>query len=549
VTLAPLREDLGAPARTMLLVLFGAVACVVLITCVNLASAALARAEGRQREFAVRTALGAGRWRVVRQVLTESLVLAAAGGALGVALAVALTRALARLADVAIPGVATIEVDGRVLAFAAATSVICGLLVGLAPALVVARDVRGAMGSGGRAGIDGARLRARGVLIGAEVALAVALLAGAGLFVRSLRALLDQELGFRAERVLTADVSLPGAQYTDTTRIAGFYDRLLATLRELPGVDAASVIDAAPLSGSGANTGFMLDGSERSVGSVDYRVVDSSYFRALGIPLRLGRDFGPADRAGAPHVVLVNEAAARKFWPSGSPLGHRVRFPGMDRHASEWLTVVGVVGDVRAESVDVPAYPAMFIHLAQRPERLGWGATILVRAGRPSAALADAIRRTVRATDPDVPVRVSSLGEIVLASVADRRFMTSVLGGFAAIALGLAALGIYGVLAYAVAQRQREIGVRMALGAPRGRVRAMVLRDAMAAVVPGAVAGVAGGLALTRLLRGMLFGVAPTDPIAFAAAVALLGGVALVASWVPARRATRVDPLTAIRAE
>jgi predicted permease len=548
-TVGGLREELGLPVRTPLLVLSGAVAFVVLIGCVNLASASLARGEVRQREFAVRTALGAGRGRIARQLLTETLVIAALGGALGVALAVALTRGATRLAGEVLPGSATIQVDTRVLAFAAASSLLTGLLVGLAPAVAVTRNLRGSIAAGGKAGIDGGRLRARGALIGFEVALAVALLAGAGLLVRSLGALLDEELGFRTERILTADLSLPGALYTDSARIVGYYDRLLAALRELPGVDAAGVVDALPLGGSGANSSFMLDGGTEVAGDADYRVVDSTYFRALGIPLRAGRGFGPDDRPGAPHALVINETAARRYWPGTSPLGHRVRFPGMDRHAADWLTIVGVVGDARSESLDRPADPAMFIHYPQRPERLGWGATVVVHGATPPARLADAVRARVRAVDPNVPVRVSSLDEVVAGSVAERRFMTNVLSTFAAIALALAALGIYGVLAYAVAQRRRAIGVRMALGAPRGAVRGMVIRDAMAAVVPGALFGVAGAVALTRFLRGMLHGVSATDPASFAAAVALLGAVAFLASWLPARRATRVDPLTAIRAE
>jgi predicted permease len=546
---APLHAELTRTVRRSLVVLAGAVAFVLLIGCVNLASAGLARGESREREFAVRAALGAPRGRIVRQVLTESVLLALAGGALGVALAFVLTRALTAVAPAALPGVARVTVDLRVLAFAAGASVLTGLLVGLAPAWKTTADLRGAIGAGGKAGIDGGRLRSRGMLIAAEVALAVALLAGAGLLVRSLDALLGEELGFDARRVLTAELALPGAGYADTTRIAGFYDRLLPAVREIAGVEAAAVIDAAPFSGNGANSSFMVDGGTESVGSTDYRLVDSTYFRALGIPLRAGRGFGPEDRAGAPHVAVVNETAARRYWPGTTPIGHRVRFPGMDRHPDEWLTIVGVVGDVRSYTLDDAPTPAIYIHYPQRPERLQWGATLVVRGTTPPARLADAVRARIRATDPNVPARVSSLEAFVERSVADRRFLTTVLTGFAVMALGLAALGIYGVLAYAVAQRRREIGVRMALGAPRGAVRAMVLGDAMRAVVPGAVLGIAGALALSRLIRGMLYGVTTADPVTFAAVVAVLAAVALLASWLPARRATRVDPLTAIRAE
>jgi putative ABC transport system permease protein len=293
----------------------------------------------------------------------------------------------------------------------------------------------------------------------------------------------------------------------------------------------------------------MVDGGTEMVADADYRVVDSAYFRTLGIPLLRGRGFTEADRAGAPHVVLINRAMAERYWPGADPIGHRIRPPGMDEHASEWLTIVGVVGDVHDRGLDSPPAPAMFIHYPQRPENLPSGATVLVRTSVAPDALGAAVRGRVQAADPNVPVSVSTLSALVTESVGARRFATVVLSTFAALALLLAALGIYGVLAYSVAQRQREIGVRMALGAHQGAVRAMVLQDAMRAVLPGVVVGLAAAYALTRLLRSLLYGVAATDPATFATVAVVLTAVAVVASWVPARRATRVDPMIAIRAD
>jgi len=544
-----LHEDLARAARTTLLILLGAVGFVLLVACVNLASANLARGETRQREYAVRTALGAGRGRIVRQVLTENLVLAAVGGALGCAIAYGLTRVLVAFGAGALPRFADVRVDGRVLLFAGAASLLTGLLVGAAPAWQVTRDLRAAIVSGGRGAIGGGRLRARGLLIGTEVALAVALLAGAGLLLKSLRTLLAEDPGFRADGVLTADLSLPPTTYTDTARVASYYRQLLASVATLPGVTSAGVINAIPIGGGGGNSRFAVDGGAELIGDTDYRVVDSAYFRTMGIPLVMGRSFAAGDGPGAEHVTVINRAMAQKFWPGTSPLGHRIRFPGMDDHGKLWLTVVGVVGDVRSEGLDTPAAPASFVYYAQRPERMRWGGVLVVRGGRSSGALGDAVRRRVRDLDANVPVRVTTLASVVHESVAERRFSASVLSAFAGLALLLAAVGIHGVLAYLVAQRQREIGVRMALGAGRGTVRVMVLRDAMRAVLPGVAAGVATALLLSRLLRGLLYGVSATDPAVLAAVAAILTAVALAAAWLPARRATKVDPLVAIRSD
>jgi putative ABC transport system permease protein len=556
VTVEPLHAYLARAARTTLLVLMGAVGFVLLIACVNLASANLARGEVRQRELALRTAIGADRGRLVRQLLTENLLLAAIGGALGVAVAWALVRAVVALAPDALPTFAHPRLDLRVMAFALFATLLTALLIGIAPALQSTRDLRGAIGQGASGAVGPRRRRTRNLLIATEVAFALALLAGAGLLVRSLRTLLAQDPGFRSAGVLTVDLTLPAESYDgdpatiggDTLKIAGFYDRTLAALRAIPGVAGASVVNQVPLGGGGMGSGFMLDGGTEIAGAADYVVIDTAYFHTLGIPLLRGRALDASDRAGTPHVVVINRAMAEKYWPGASPLGHRLRLPGMDAHRDEWLTVVGVVENVRHRGLDEPAEPAMFLAYAQRPERLLYG-TLVVKVAGSATAVAPAIREALRATDADVPATLGTLAALVDASVASRRFAAVVLTSFAALALFLAAIGIYGVLAFAVAQRQREIGVRMALGARHATVRGMVLREAMGAVGIGLAVGLMAAVALTRVLRSLLFGVRETDPLTFATVAALLALVALLAAWIPARRATRVDPMIAIRAD
>ncbi len=552
VHVAPLQESLAGETRRPLLVLFGAVGLVLLVACINLAGANLARGEARRRELALRTALGAARGRLVRQLLVENLLLALVGGAAGVGVALALTRAIGVLGAGALPEFATLRVDGGVLAFAVAASLLTGVLVGLAPALRSTRALGAEVARGGRAGIDrGGRLLGRGLLVSAEVALALTLLVGAGLLMRSLRALLDVDPGFRAERVLLADVSVPASRYPsdDTLRLARMVDDMLTAARTLPGVETAGLVNRAPLGGAGwLNSGFMADGGSEIAGSADYRVVDEHYLATLGIPVLRGRGPSAADRPGALPVVVVNRAFAERYWPD-DPLGHTVRLPGMDAHPDVWMTIVGVVGDVRDAGLDAPVRPAMFIPYRQRPERLVGGLTIAVRAAGDPAPLAGPLRAALRAVEPSAPVELGTLEGLVASSVAERRFATVLLTAFAALALLLAALGVYATLSYAVARRSRELGVRMALGAQRGAVRRMVLRDAMRAVLPGVAAGLFGAWALSRVLRGLLYGVSATDPATFAGVSALLVGVALLASYLPARRATRADPLVAMRAE
>lgn len=548
VAITGLHEALATTARKTVLILFGAVTCVLLVVCVNLASGNLARGEARQRELAVRTALGASRGRLVRQILTENVLIAVIGGAIGAVLAMFLTDLLVQFGGGAIPPFADVRVDGRVLVFGGVISVLTGVLIGLVPAWHTTHDLRGAI-SGAPVNPGAPRQRSRAVLIASEVALAFALLAGAGLLIRSMQQVLGEQAGFDVDGIVTADIALPRATYADTLAIAGFFDRLLPALRTIPGAQAVGVINQIPLGGADATTSLHVDGSDDLPAKASYRVVDSTYFSTLGIPLVRGRRFTAADRMGAPHVALINETMAKRIWPNGDAIGHRVRPPGMDLHGREWLTIVGVVGDVRHGGLEEPPRSEMYIHYPQRPERLPEGSTVVVRTSAPTAQLPNAIRERVRAVDPNVPVRVSTMAELLTTSTASRRFSTVVLSCFAALAVLLAALGIYGVLAYSVAQRQREIGVRMALGAHHRVVRRMVLRDAMRAVLPGLVVGVALAVALGGVLRSLLYGVGAADVTSYVGAAVVLTLVALLAAWIPARRATRVDPLIAIRAE
>jgi len=392
-----------------------------------------------------------------------------------------------------------------------------------------------------------ARRGARGALLAVEVALALVLLVGAGLLVRSFQRLLSQPPGFDASGVLTAELSLPGTKYGGGGRRAAYFDRVLPELASLPGVEAAGAISSLPLAW-GPNGSFAVDGGRADTPDANYRVVGGDYFAAMRIPLVKGRLFTAADDSTAPHVTIVNARLAAQVWPGEDPIGKRMRPLGMDAHPDRWLTVVGLVGDVRQQQLNRPARPEHYVFYRQRPERSDQMAVVL-RTREAPGTLAAAVRARLRRADSDVPVEISSMEERLAESVSERRFSMLVLTGFGGVALLLAAVGIYGVLSYAVVRRTSEIGVRMALGAGRGRVLAMVLRDSMTPVLAGTAAGVAGAAALTRLMSGMLYDVSATDPVTFAAVVALLTAVALAASYVPARRAARVDPMVALRAE
>jgi predicted permease len=553
ITVRSLREALTARVRTLCLVLLGAVILVLLVACVNLASANLARGESQQREISVRASLGAGRGRLVRQLATEKVLLCLAGGVPGVFLAWALVRGAVALGGGTIPAFATVTIDLRVMAFGLVMAVATGVVTGVIPALRVTSDLRASVASGGGgAGKSGSFRRP---LIAAEIAIATTLVIGAGLFLRSFGRLMAEDPGYAVQEIAIGNVSLPATGYAnpsgwygDTAALSRFYGQVLTRLRATPGIGSVSLVNQVPLGGSNFGTKVMVDGGTvTSRQSLNYRVIDSAYFGVMGIPLLRGRGFDGRDRSGAEQVVVVNRETAARLWPGLDPLGRRIRPPGMDLHADRWLTVVGVVDNVRQDGLDLAVPPQMYVHILQRPERL-MSASIVVKTTNPGAASA-AIRAAATDADRNALVEITSMEALLDRSVAARKFSMTVVSAFSALALFLAAVGIYGVLAYAVVQRQREIGVRMALGLSRGGVGRLIVSDAMRAVAPGVVLGLIGAWLATRFIQGMLYGIAPLDPLTFATTPAVILGVALLASLWPASRASRVDPMIAMRAE
>ncbi|HEX2188842.1 MAG TPA: ABC transporter permease [Longimicrobiaceae bacterium] len=548
----PLREHLLGDARTPLLVLSGAVGLVLLIACANVANLFLARASSRRGEFAVRTALGAGRGRLVRQLLAEGAVLGTLGGAAGLLLAGWGTEALVALQPQGLPRLDEVAVDGATLAFVAGAALLTVLLVGLAPAMRatrpdLAQTLRDAAGARGERG--GNRLRS-GMVV-AQLALSVVLLAGAGLLAKSFARLMAVDPGFRTEGALAFEVVLPSSAYESDAQVDAFYGQLTEGLRGLPGVRSVGAAVSLPLTGFGMGSAFSVEGRAPARPGdgqeIQVRAATPDFFRTLGIPLVRGRLFSAEDRAGAPPVVLLNRAAARRFFPAEDPLGKRITLTWTRKDEPVGGTVAGVVADVREFGLDQDTRPTLYVAHAQVPLRR---MEVVLRTGADPLALAPAVRREVAALDPALPVAgVRTLDALVEESVSARRFYLLLLGVFAAAALALAAVGVFGVMSYSVARRTREIGLRMALGAHAGRMQRMVLREALVLAALGIALGLAGALAATRLLRALLFQVGATDPATFLAVAAVLAAAALLASWLPARRATRVDPMVALRAE
>ena len=547
VQVTSLHERLVRPARTYLGLLSGAVVVVLLVACVNLANANLARAAARSREMAVRTALGAGRARLVRQLLVENVVLAIAGGATGVALAWLLVRTVARTRAVDLPRVAEMSINMPALAFALLLSVGVGVLVGLAPAFQTGRTgLSSTIASGGRATVSRARTLSRDVLIGVELALAIVLLACGGLLIRSFRVVLDRDLGFAPANAVAAEVTVPPAKYSGR-RLVGYYDDLVHTLRAIPGVSAVGATNFLPL-GTGA-TGFIeVEGQGDRGDGAGYRVVTDEYFAAMGIPLLAGRAFDTRDDSGTMRVTLVNRRMAERFWPGQDPIGKRFKAKSMEWRETPWLTVIGVVGDVRHWGLERDPPVEHYVLYRQRPE-FATAMAVVVRGSLDESALLRVVRDRVRAVDRDVAVDVGTLSARVDQSLAERRFIMTVLVAFGALSLVLAAIGVYGVLSFSVAQRTREIAVRLALGAERRRVLGMVVGRVLRVSAIAAVVGLLAARAVTRLMASLLFEVSPDDPQTYLAAIAVLLGVALIAAYVPARRAASVDPMVALRSE
>ncbi len=549
VKLLSLHDDLFGSLRPRLLVLLGASALVLLVACVNVANLLLARAATRRREVAVRAALGAGRARLVRQFLTESVVLALAGTAAGLALARGGVHALVTLAARSVPSARPVNFDAGVFAFAVAVAVLTGIAFGLVPALQGARvSPRDGLAEGGRAGSAGrAQQRLRGGLVAAELALALVLVIGAGLLVKAFVRLAATPSGLRTDHVLTLHVSLPERQY-DGHMADRFYRPVLDRVTALPGVTAAGWISVLPIQDYWYNGSFAIEGrppAPRGQEPVaEHREVSPGYFTALGIPIRAGRNFSEQDAAGAPLAVIVNEALVRKYFPHEDPIGQRLVIDTLK------LTIVGVAGDVRGAGLDQAPMPEFYVSYLQLPEFLPSAMSLVVRATVPPESLTPAVRGAIQSIDPTQPIYdVETMDQVVSASLADRRLYLWLLGAFAGIALVLAAAGIYGVTSYLVAQRTREMGIRLALGAEARSLVALVVRQGAQVAALGTLAGLAGAYALTRLLSSLLYGVSATDPAVFAGVAALLAGVALVACYVPARRVTRVDPTIALREE
>ncbi len=548
-----LQESLVGDTRPALLVLMGAVGLVLLIACVNVANLMLARVLSRETELAVRTALGAGRGRLVRQLLTESLLLGGLGGLLGLALASVLKDALLATQGPALPRSIDVPLDASVLTFAALLSVGTGLVFGLVPALVVARRATSqSLREGARGLLRGRGGRLRSGLIVGEIALAMVLVSGAGLLVRSFSQLSRVDPGFRPGQALTFRLSLPETAYPDDARRTQWVTRLLERLQGLPGVDAVGGVLALPLSGSRWSFSFEVDGRPRLPAaqqpSLETRVATPGYFHALGLRVVRGRGFSEADGPGAPRVVLLSESAVKRHFPDQDPLGQRLTI-GWDSSATPPTggEIVGIVADVKEAGLGEPSPPQVYLPYAQKP--IG-ALSFVVRSSVPPASLGPSVRRVVAELDPSLPVaRLRTFDEIVARSVAEPRLNALLLGVFAAAALLLAALGIFGVVSYGVAQREREFGIRVALGADPGAVLRLVLRGAAGLSVLGVALGLLGTLGLSRFLAGLLFELSPTDPVTLGSVAAGLALTALVASYVPARRATRVDPLVALRSE
>jgi predicted permease len=554
VMLQPLHQVIVGDIRTPLLVLLGAVGFVLLIACANVANLLLVRAAGREAEIAVRTALGAGRGRIVRQLVTESILLSLIGGAAGILIAYWGSRAFVALAPRDIPRLGEVGLDATVLLFTVAVAVLTGVLFGLVPAIQVSRpDLAQTLKEGGRTGSRARRgsQRARGVLVVAEMALAVALLIGAGLLARSFVELQRVDPGFRPDGVITFDVSLPDSKYEELPAVRAFAGGLLDELRGLPAARSAALAFGIPLTGFDYSLSLEIAGRPpappEAMLTTEIRVATPEYFATMGIPIVRGRGFTSTDREGSPQVVVINRAAVRRFFPQEDPLGKRVSLGWSRDGVRMGGEIVGIIGDVRQFSLDSEVQPEMYMSFEQWPVQ---SISAVVRTSAEGAALATAVRALVHELDPDLPVvGFRALDDVVSESVSQPRFYSLLLAAFAVVALLLASVGIYGVIAYGVAQRTHEIGIRVALGASGARVLRTVVGQGLALALLGVALGVAIALWVTRALASLLYGVTATDPLTFAGVGLLLLAVAALACWVPARRAASIDPMVALRSE
>ncbi|MFL5613953.1 MAG: ADOP family duplicated permease [Gemmatimonadaceae bacterium] len=554
VTVTPLPEQVVGPTlRTTLWIMLGAVAAVLLIACANVANLLLSRAAVREREVTVRMALGASRRRLVRQLLTESVLLSAIGGVVGLGLAFGLLRLLPALAPADLPRMENVGVNGMVLAVTSVVSLLTGMLFGLVPALQSSRSHLGATlrdgGRGGTAGRGGLRLR-RGI-VAAQIAVVVVLLTGAGLLLRTFITLQRVDLGFATNNMLTFNVQLAGAKYSQPVQDVTFFETLLTRLRALPGVQGAGSISTMMLSSTPNSAGIAADGREtrQDDNEVTVDAISRGFFATVGARLVSGRDFTLADRDSAPPVAMVNQHMVKRYWPTGGAVGKRFRFGSSGQSADStrnpWITVVGVVADMRRTGVDQPVRDEAFFPYRQNVDN---GQLVVVRTSNDPMSIIPLVKETLRSIDRDQPIsNLRTMEQMLAGLVAQRRFSMTLVGAFAALALILALIGAYGVTSYLVSQRSKEIGVRLALGAEPSRVSRLVVREGMQVAVVGVLAGVVIALVTTRLASSLLYDVSPRDPLTIGLVAVTLLGVSALANYLPARRAARVDPLTALR--
>ncbi|WP_321477244.1 ABC transporter permease [uncultured Paludibaculum sp.] len=552
VYLIPLYQEMVGHSRRMLLVIFGAVGLLLLIACVNSANLLLARSTARAREIAVRTALGAGRQRIVRQLLTESLVIAFAGASLGILIAVSGVKALVALLPAGFPRAAEIRLDAGVLAFTVLAAVLTGLLFGIVPALAATRtDPQSGLREGGRGSTGGGRrARLRDFLVVAETSLACVLLIAAGLMLHSFINLLKSDPGFRPRHVLTAMVKLPGERYPGDESRTRFFQRLVDELESLPGVQAAGIGTDLPWTGYDGNAdGFTVEGRPASYSETTtarMHVASPHYFQALGIPLLRGRTFNAADTATSPVVLMVNESMARRYWPDEDAVGKRITFREHPKD-KDWFRIVGIVGNIRDQPEKNAVRPAFWMPHTQEPDR---GVCLAVRAGGDPAPLARQVREELRRMDPELALAdVQLMDQIATDSLATQRFVLFLVGLFALLALILATIGIYGVISYSVNQRMPEFGLRLALGATGPDLVRLILSQSARLSIAGAALGLLGAAAFAQVLGSMLYEVSGADPITFTGVAILVLSTAALAASLPARRAARVDPMTSLRAE
>ena len=546
----PLTDALVGDAKTPLYLLLGAVGILLLIALANVANLLLARAATRQREFAVRAALGAGRARITRQLLTESAVLSLTGGALGALLGLGLTRVLLPLGELMIPRLSEIRVDTRVMAFAVGLSLIAGLLFGTVPALHASgADVIEPPRDDQRAGAGRSRRAVQRSLVVAEIALALMLSIGAGLLMRSLARLQHVDTGIDSHNVVTFSLSLPRARYADESAARLFYDRLIEKLQAIPGVERAATAVSLPPDQLTVTDNFTAEGQRFAVGEssppATLMVVSESYFGALGIPLIRGRLFDSRDREGAEPVVILNRTLADRYYPNGEAVGRRFRIGGTERPGNQWMRVVGIVGDVKYNGLAEPVDPAFYLPFQQE----SWSSQyVVVRAAVDPSSLGSSLNEAVWSIDRELPIaRLRTMDRLMAEASADSRFRAYLLGAFGGLGLVLAIVGVYGVMAYAVAQRARELGVRAALGALPRDLIGLVVKDAGLLAAIGIILGLLGAWMLTGLTERLLFQVTPRDPATFVVTATILAGAALLASWLPARRAGRTDPIGVLK--